>query len=122
MIASISLPPASLLNPNFCSPSLQTDLLAFDWRDLIALGVTQAEAHSIATRLIARRLMLAYWRKLLKAGVALHTARRLARTIAKYDVMARLPTPQQQHLLRQHCPAICRSGLWRVEMLLQARN
>lgn len=66
--------------------------------------------------------MLAYWRKLLKAGVNLDTARRLARSIAKYDVMQLLPTSSQQDLLRQHCPAICRTGLWRVEMLLQARG
>jgi len=120
MIASISLPPDSLpkINPNLDAEAL----LAFDWRNLTALGVTQDEAHSIAAKLMTRRLMLAYWRRLLKAGVSLDTARRLARTIAKYDVMQLLPTPQQQDILRQNCPVICRTGLWRAEMLLQARE
>jgi hypothetical protein len=115
-------PSSSVRLTDTLSPNLPAEeLLAFNWRDLTALGITQAEAQSIAARLIVRRLMLAYWRRLLKAGVTLDNARRLARTIAKYDVMQILPTPQQQALLCQHCPAICRSRLWRAEMLLQSR-
>ncbi|MBW4468491.1 MAG: hypothetical protein KME07_23950 [Pegethrix bostrychoides GSE-TBD4-15B] len=135
MIVSISCPPDSRysdsrysdspFNPelDFAQPSAE-QLAALDWHNLNTLAVPMPEedaATQMSAQILAKQLMAVYWRRLLKAGVTPDPARRLARLIAKYDAMRQLPTVQQQDLLRQHCPPICRSGLWRVEMLLQAR-
>lgn len=98
------------------------DVLSFNWRELTALGVAPEQARAIAETLIAKRLMSLYWRKLTLAGVAPDPARRIARIIARYDVIEVLPTVQQQVLLSQNCPAICRAGLWRVKLLLSVRE
>lgn len=93
-------------------------LLAFDWRELTVLGISWEEARSIATKLIAKRLMLIYWKRLIGTGVPLVEARRIARAIAKFDTAQIPPSPYQQTLIQQYCPAVCRAALWRVEMLL----
>jgi hypothetical protein len=96
-------------------------VLAFDWRELTALGISWEEARSIATTLITKQLMLRYWRRLLRADVPIDDARRIARAIAKFDQMELAPTLQQQTLIRHYCPAVCRAGLWRAGLLLQSR-
>lgn len=97
-------------------------VLAFDWRELTALGVSWEEARSIATTLIAKQFMLMYWRRLIRAGVPIDDARRIARAVAKFDLMDRVPTFRQQNLIQHYCPAVCRSGLWRAKLLLQSRS
>lgn len=97
-------------------------VLAFDWRELTALGVSWEEARLIATTLITKQFMLRYWRRLVRAGVPIDDARRIARAVAKFDVMELAPTSQQQTLIQYYCPAVCRSGLWRAGLLLQSRT
>jgi hypothetical protein len=97
-------------------------ILSFDWRTLTELGVSSEEARSIAQHLILRRLMSVYWQRLLNVGVPRDNARRIARSVAKFDVIEQLPTSQQQSLIRQYCPAVCRAGLWRAELLLRSRS
>lgn len=97
-------------------------ILAFNWRELTALGVSWEEARSIAMTLITKRLMGLYWRRLTKAGVSIDDARRIARAVAKYDVMEVSPTLQQQQLIQQYCPEICRARLWRANLLLFSRT
>jgi hypothetical protein len=96
-------------------------VLAFNWRKLIALGVSQEDARSIATTLIIKQLIVTYWRRLVGSGVPIDNARRIARAIAKYDVLDTLPTQQQQQLIRHYCPILCRTGLWRAQLLLHSR-
>jgi hypothetical protein len=96
-------------------------MLACDWRDLTSLGVSPEEARMIARTLIIKRLIGIYYRRLTQTNVPTDAARSIARAVAKYDVLEILPTLSQQNLLHHHCPAICRSGLWRAEMLLQRR-
>lgn len=84
----------------------------------MALGVSQEEARAIATMLITKRLMFTYWRRLVGNGVPIDQARKIARAVAKYDVMDAAPTLQQQELIQRYCPAICRTGLWRAGLLL----
>ncbi len=111
--------------PRFQPPPIDPiraeQVLACDWRDLTSLGVSPQEARMIARTLIIKRLIGSYWLRLTKAQVPTDAARRIARAVAKYDVLEILPTLSQQQLLHHHCPAICRSGLWRAEMLLQTR-
>jgi hypothetical protein len=97
------------------------NVLSFNWRQLTSLGVSPDQARSIAITLIAKRVMYVYWRRLRRVEVPPDQARRIARSIAKYDVMEQAPTPQQQRLIQRYCPAICRAGLWRVELLLSSR-
>jgi hypothetical protein len=98
------------------------NVLAFDWRELTALGVSWEEARSIATTLITKQFMLRYWRQLIRTGVPIDDARRIARAVAKFDWMGLFPTLQQQVLIQYYCPAVCRAGLWRAELLLQSRS
>lgn len=93
-------------------------ILAFNWRTLIDLGVSWDEAHSIATTLIAKRVMVVYWQRLLRSNVPPDEARRIARAVAKYDIMGLHPPAYYQQLIHRYCPAVCRAGLWRVELLL----
>lgn len=97
------------------------DVLAFDWRALTALGVSWEEARSIATTLIVKQFMGMYWRRLLRSDVPAKEARRIARAIAKFDLLDLPPTAQQRVLIQRYCPAVCRSGLWRCNLLLQSR-
>lgn len=97
------------------------NVLAFDWRDLTALGVAPEDARSIAMTLITKQLMATYWQTLRKEGVPSLEAKRIARAIAKYDVMETSPRTYQRELIRHYCPAICRAGLWRRELLLKAK-
>jgi hypothetical protein len=101
------------------STSLSVEsVLEFDWHKLIALGVSADDAQTIAQTLATKKIMFLYWRRLLKCGVPIDNARRIARAIAKYDTAKTLPTPQQRQLITQYCPFVCRSGLWRAELLL----
>jgi hypothetical protein len=93
-------------------------LLAFNWRTLTDLGVSWEDAQSIATTLIAKRVMVVYWQRLIRVDVPAVEARRIARAIAKYDIMGMHPPVAYQALIRRYCPAVCRAGLWRVELLL----
>ena len=95
-------------------------LLEFDWRKLTALGVSLEDAKTIAQNLIIKKIMLHYWRRLMRVGVPMDDARRIARAIAKYDTARVLPTARQQALICQYCPLVCRSELWRRELLLSA--
>lgn len=104
------------------APIKAEETLAFNWRNLIALGVSLEEARSIATALIAKRLLFIYYHRLTKAGVAIDNAHKIARAVAKYDMMEILPTLEQQALIQQHCPEVCRSGLWRADLLLRYRS
>ncbi|MFM7425303.1 MAG: hypothetical protein ACKO7W_09995 [Elainella sp.] len=130
MTASLSRPqteqfsrPESFRVEPIRAESIQAEqVLACDWRDLTSLGVSPQEARMIARTLITKRLISIYWRRLTQAEVPPDAARCIARTVAKYDVLEILPTSSQQQMLHRHCPAICRSGLWRVEMLLQTRR
>lgn len=103
------------------TPIKGEQLLAFDWRELTALGVTPEEARSIATTLIAKRLMLIYWQRLHRAGIPYKDSKKIARAVAKYDVMEMLPSARQQTLIGRYCPIVCRVGLWRRELLLTRR-
>lgn len=100
-------------------PIKAESLLSFDWRELTALGVSPEEARSIAIALIVKRLMTLHERKLSCAGVPQQEARILARIIAKFDILSAVPTPREKQLISQYCPAICRSGLWRSQLLLR---
>jgi hypothetical protein len=103
-------------------PPFETEqLLEFDWRKLTALGVSLEDAKTIAQTLVIKKIMLCYWRKLMRVGVPMDDARRIARAIAKYDTVRVLPTQRQQALICQYCPLVCRSNLWRRELLLTAK-
>lgn len=93
-------------------------VLSFNWRTLTDLGVSPEEAHSIATTLIAKRVMVVYWHRLTRVDVPTVEARRIARAIAKYDIMGIQPATYYQALIHRYCPAVCRAGLWRMELLL----
>ena len=93
-------------------------VLEFDWHKLTALGVSVDDAQAIAQTLALKKIMFLYWRRLLKAGAPFDDARRIARAIAKYDTAKTLPTARQRQLITQYCPFVCRSGLWRAELLL----
>jgi hypothetical protein len=94
------------------------NLLHFDSQKLIALGVPPEDAKSIAQTIITKHTMLRYWRRLAQAGIPSDNARRIARAIAKYDVIQTLPSARQQNLIRYYCPIVCRCGLWRSALLL----
>lgn len=96
-------------------------LLPFNWRSLTALGVSWEEARSIAITLVTQRLMAAYWQRLVGVRVPIDDARRIARAVAKYDVMELPPTLQQQQLIQRYCSIVCRTGLWRADLLLRSR-
>lgn len=95
--------------------------LEFDWHKLTALGVSADDAQAIAQTLALKKIMFLYWRRLLKCGAPFDDSRRLARAIAKYDIAKLLPTAQQQQLITQYCPLVCRAGLWRADLLLSAQ-
>lgn len=76
--------------------------------------------HSKAPRNRTREMTPTYWRQLIEAGVPLETARIIAWIIARYDAAKRLPNASQVTLLSQYCPMICRAGLWRSGLLLDA--
>lgn len=94
------------------------NLLEFDSKTLIALGISPIEADTMTQILVTKHTMLRYWHRLTKAGVPKDNARRIARAIAKYDVSQTLPTLHQRKLICQYCPIVCRCGLWRSGLLL----
>ncbi|MEO1145828.1 MAG: hypothetical protein AAFY26_09545 [Cyanobacteria bacterium J06638_22] len=73
-----------------------------------------------AIRNRTREMIPTYWRQLIEVGVPLETARIIAWVIARYDAAHRLPSRAQADLLSQYCPLICRAGLWRSSLLLDA--
>ena len=75
---------------------------------------------SKAFRNRTREITPTYWRQLIEAGVPLEKARIIAWVIARYDAAHRVPNPRQAALLFQYCPLICRAGLWRSTLLLDA--
>lgn len=97
-------------------------ILAFNWRQLTALGLSWEDARVMAKTLVAKRLMCLYWRRLRRVGVSADDARRIARAVAKFDAMDLPPTLQQQQLIHRYCPAVCRCGLWRADLLLASRS
>jgi len=112
-------PAYSRLRASDDSQSLSIEaILEFDWHKLMALGVSAEDAQTIAQTLATKKIMFLYWRRLLKCGAPFDEARRIARAIAKYDTAKILPTAQQRQLITQYCPLVCRSGLWRAELLL----
>ena len=109
------------LSPAETKQPLSTDsVLEFDWHKLTALGLSTEDAQMVAQTLVIKKVMFLYWRRLLRSGAPLDDARRIARAIAKYDTAKILPTAQQQQLIVHYCPFVCRSGLWRAELLLNA--
>ncbi|HEY9626882.1 MAG TPA: hypothetical protein V6C84_06235 [Coleofasciculaceae cyanobacterium] len=111
----------SALSPAETEQSLNPEsVLEFDWHKLTALGLSTEDAQKVAQTLVIKKVMFLYWRRLLRSGAPLDDARRIARAIAKYDTAKILPTAQQQQLIVRYCPFVCRSGLWRTELLLNA--
>ena len=114
----------SASHSTFAQPKSLTieTVLEFDWHKLTALGVSAEDAQTIAQTLAIKKIMFLYWRRLLKSGAPFDDARRIARAIAKYDTAKILPTAQQQQLITQYCPFVCRAGLWRAELLLARKG
>jgi hypothetical protein len=66
-----------------------------------------------------RRLGITYWQTLVREGVPRDEARALATAIAKFDLLGRSPSPEQKRLISQFSPILCRTQLWRSNLLLQ---
>ena len=66
---------------------------------------------------LVRQIGIAYWQKLVKAGVPFNEARSIAAAIAKFDVAHRQPNDEQRSLIIQHSLLICRAELWRTGLV-----
>ncbi|MGD1904597.1 MAG: hypothetical protein ACFB0C_01230 [Leptolyngbyaceae cyanobacterium] len=64
-----------------------------------------------------KRIGLAYWQLLIKAGIPKTDARQIAAAIAKFDIVQRSPSGEQKQLISQFSPLICRAKLWRTDLL-----
>lgn len=71
-------------------------------------------------RKATREVTPTYWRQLIEVGVPIDAANTIAWAIARYDAARRLPNSYQQMLIKRYCPLICRAGLWRASLLLNA--
>lgn len=64
-----------------------------------------------------KRIGVAYWQLLVKAGIPKTDARQIAAAIAKFDIVQRPPSWEQKQLISQFSPLICRAKLWRTHLL-----
>ncbi|NJN20762.1 MAG: hypothetical protein HC812_05680 [Leptolyngbya sp. RL_3_1] len=64
-----------------------------------------------------KRIGVAYWQLLVKAGIPTPDARKIAAAIAKFDVVQRPPSEEQKQLISEFSPLICRARLWRTHLL-----
>lgn len=65
-----------------------------------------------------QKIAVAYWQKLVRAGVPKQEAQAIAAAIAKFDLFERHPSSLQQKLISQFSASICRVRLWRSELLM----
>ncbi|MEB3359941.1 MAG: hypothetical protein VKK04_24660 [Synechococcales bacterium] len=100
--------------------NLHPDSAKLDCKALLALGVSPDDARMIMEILEISNLAKQYRHQLYRQGVVKEDARRLAKAIAQYDVVGKIPTPPYQNLIRHYCSTICRLGLWRSQLLLPA--
>ena len=89
-----------------------------DWRKLVALGVTEADAKTICERLQIMNLVRYYCRKLVQSGIPGSDAKSVALAIANFDIKQLLPTARQCTKLHQYALPVCRANLWRSRMFL----
>jgi len=73
-----------------------------------------------APRKPLREIAPIYWRQLIEVGVPIDAANAIAWVIVRYEVAHRRPSPEQARLLEYYCSLICRAGLWRSHLLLDA--
>jgi len=73
-----------------------------------------------APRKPLREIAPTYWRQLIEVGIPIDAANMIAWIIVRYDAARRLPNHEQVRLLQHYCPLICRAGLWRSHLLLDA--
>ncbi|MGG6292894.1 hypothetical protein ACQ4M4_00605 [Leptolyngbya sp. AN02str] len=67
-----------------------------------------------------REVTPTYWRQLIEAGIPIDAANAIAWAIARYDAARRIPNAYQKALINRYCPLVCRAGLWRSQLLLDA--
>ena len=67
---------------------------------------------------IVKNIGVAYCQLLVKVGVPKRDAVKIAAAIAKFDIVRRQPSPEQQALIAQFSAPICRAQLWRSHLLL----
>lgn len=92
-------------------------LSCLEWRTLVALGLSEADAKATVKGLAMRQLVKTYRQHLLKAGLVEREATGIANAIAHYDTFGQLRNAEQRELLNRHCVEICRARLWRSELL-----
>lgn len=92
-------------------------LSCLEWRTVMALGLSEADAKSVVKGLAMRQLAKPYRRHLLKAGLVDRDATGIANAIAYYDTFGQLSNAEQRELLNRYCVEICRAQLWRAELL-----
>ncbi len=106
--------------PNQPSVNLEsTEIMPFDWRKLMALGVSSYEARQLTKALVIREMVPAYWRRLIESGVPLNEARSIAKAIANYDASQKQPSFYQRELIFCYSSMVHRANLWRPQLLLQ---
>lgn len=64
-----------------------------------------------------RTLGITYWQKLVREGVPRDEARVLACAIAKFELLDKVPTPDQQQLILRFSRFLCRAQLWHIGLL-----
>lgn len=88
-----------------------------EWRTVMALGLSEAEAKAVVKSLAVHQLTKLYCLHLRKNGIRAQDTTQIAKAIAYYDTFGHLRDSQQQALLNQYCVELCRANLWRSELL-----
>lgn len=65
-----------------------------------------------------RTLGITYWQKLVREGVPKDEARKIASAIAKFELLKRLPSPEEKQLISTFSRFVCRAQLWRSALLM----
>jgi hypothetical protein len=112
----MSTPPNSL-SPQHHDPDM-TETLPVNGQTLMALSLSDQDAHRIAELLGVRERIPTYWRRLIEAGIPLDEARSIAKAIAHYDAGYKPLSLHQKELIMRYCAMIGRAELWRPQLLL----
>jgi hypothetical protein len=106
--------------PNQQSVDLEsTEVMPFDWRKLMALGLSNHETHRLTKTLVIREMVPAYWRRLIESGVPMNEARSIAKAIANYDADQKRPSFHQRELILRYHSMVYKANLWRPQLPLQ---
>jgi hypothetical protein len=79
---------------------------------------TQSVSASSPSLVLARKLAVIYWKRLIQFGIPMDDAVHIAIAIARYDVASKRPRSRQRVLIDRYCPLVCRAELWRPGLLI----